>query len=167
MIPSITETQVFTALRAFILTLVDCEVIRTPNNRVAMPAGEFISLSPVSNIALATNVTGYGDTDKRILRPSQITIQVDCYGANAGDRAATITTLLRDVTGCDAMAGAGVQPLYAGDSRQMPMVDGESQYVERWTFDCVLQANPVLTVTQQSATALSVGLKNVDRTFPP
>lgn len=188
---SITETQVFAALRAFILTIVDCEVIRLPNNRVPMPAGEFISLSPVSNIALSTNVTGYSDTDKSILRPSQITIQVDCYGASAGDRAAAIATLLRDAYGCDAFNVGGapidytqvggnyvmgesplyalpnIQPLYASDARQMPMVDSEAAYVERWTFDAVLQANPVLTVTQQSAIALGVGLKNVDRAFPP
>jgi hypothetical protein len=189
--PSITETQVFTALRAFLLTIVDCEVIRLPNNRVAMPKGEFISLSPVSNIALSTNVAGYSGTDKSILRPSQVTIQVDCYGASAGDRATAITTLLRDPYGCDAFNVGGapidltqvggsyvlgesplyalpnIQPLYASDARQMPMVDSEAAYVERWSFDCVLQFNPVLTVAQQSAAALGVGLKNVDRTFPP
>lgn len=167
MIASVTETQIFTALRAFILGVVDCEVIRVPNNRVPMPVGEFISLSAISNSPLSTNVSSYSSTEKSIIRPSQFTIQVDCYGASAGDRATAITTLFRDAYGCDALAPSGIQPLYASDARQMPMVDGESQYVTRYTFDAVMQFNPVLTVSQQSANELQVGIKEVDRAFPP
>lgn len=146
MTPSITETQVFTALRSFILGLVSCEVIRLPANRVAMPLGEFIGLSPLSNIPLSTNVAAHTGVVKSVLRPSQITVQVDCYGASAGDRATAITTLFRDAYACEILAPSGIQPLYATDARQMPLVDGEGQYVERWTFDCALQTNSVLTL---------------------
>lgn len=166
---SITEAQVFTALRAFLLTIVDCEVVRLPANRVAMPVGDFIGLTPLLNTSLSTNVDSYAGTSKSIKRASQFTVQVDCYGSGAGDRATAITTLLRDGYGCEQFTASGfdIQPLYAGDARQFPLVDGEAQYEERWTFDAVLQFNPVLTITQQSALALAVNLKEVDRTYPP
>jgi hypothetical protein len=79
MAPSITETQVFTALRAFILTIVDCEVIRLPVNRASMPVGEFIGMSPLLNAPLSTNVASYTPTEKNVERSSQISIQIDCY----------------------------------------------------------------------------------------
>ena len=153
-----TETAVFTALRSFILGLVTCPVIRLPVNRVATPAGEFIALSPLSNIPLATNVSVQAGQSKSVSQARQVTIQVDCYGATAGDNAAKISMLFRDAYGCEALAASspGVQPLYTTDAHQMPLVDGEAQYTERWTFDCVLQVNQALTVDQAGATSLSL-----------
>lgn len=158
MSPSITETQVFTVLRAFILTIVSCEVIRTPVNRAAMPVGPFIALSPTSNVPLSTNVSTFTLTTQQIKRPSQFTIQVDFYGVGSGDWATAISTLLRNSYACDQFSASGfdIQPLYAGDAHQLPLVNGESQYEERWTFDAVLQFNPVITAPQDSATALSI-----------
>jgi hypothetical protein len=63
-IPSITETNLMTALRGFILSVVDCEVIRTQVNRVAMPVGDFIALTALSGIPLSTNVTTYTSSTK-------------------------------------------------------------------------------------------------------
>ena len=164
-----TETTIFTALRAFILGLVTCEVIRLPVNRVAMPVGEFIALSPLSNIPLATNVGVQAGQQKTITQARQVTVQVDCYGPGAGDNAAKISMLFRDFYGCEALAAIdpGVQPLYATDAHQAPLVDGEAQYVERWTFDCVVQVSSAQTVAQDAAIALRADVRNVDRTYPP
>ena len=52
---NITETNTFAALRAFVLAYVDCEVIRTPVNRSAMPKNDFIALTPIRQTALETN----------------------------------------------------------------------------------------------------------------
>lgn len=166
---SITETNVFTVLRAFILTIVTCEVIRLPNNRTPMPLGAFVAMSPGANIPLSTNVTAYAATTKGVERPSQLSIQIDCYGAGSADMATAISTLLRDPYACDQFSASGfdIAPLYAGDAHQMPLVDGEAQYEERWTFDAVLQFNPILTAPQDSAIALVANIYDVDRTFPP
>jgi hypothetical protein len=167
--PSITETQVFTALRAFILTIVDCEVVRALNNRVPMPKGDFIALSPPSIMPLSTNVTAFNGTSNVIKRSSQFLVQVDCYGAGACDRATAISMLLRDQYGCEQFAASGfdIQPLYASDAHQIPLVDGEAQYEERWTFEAVMQFNPALTIAQQSAITLSTDVIGVVRTYPP
>ncbi len=167
--PNILETDVFAALRAFILTLVGCEVIRLPVNRTAMPLGDFIALSPKSSRPLSTNTDTYSATSETVLRPLEITIQVDCYGASACDRANTIAALFRDDIAFESLASSGfdISPLYASDATQLPLISGEDQYIERWTFDFVLQANPVVTVATQTANALAINqIVSVDRTYP-
>lgn len=166
---SILEANIFTALRAFILSVVDCEVIRAQVNRVSMPKGDFIALTPVSSVALETNIDTSGATSNSIKRPVQINVQIDFYGLNSADRAMTVSTLFRDDYACQSFTASGfdIQPLYAEDAHQMPLISGEEQYVERWTFEVAIQANPILTITQQSANALIVGLLDVERTYPP
>ena len=164
-----TETTTFTALRAFVLGLVTCEVIRLPANRVATPAGEFIALSPLSNIPLSTNVGTQSGQTRSTGQPRQVTIQVDCYGPTAGDNATKLSMFFRDQYACDALAAvdASIQPLYATDAHQMPLVSGEAQYVERWTFDAVMQANISHVLPQQAAEELSITTINVIGAYPP
>jgi len=166
---NITETNAFTALRAFVLAYVDCEVIRSPVNRVAMPKNDFIALTPIRQTALETNAHAYTATEETVKRPTQYTIQADFYGARASDRAHTITTLFRDEIACQFLADSGfdIQPLFASDPQQLPIVTGEEQYLERWTALFELQMNPILTLTIETANTLAVGVLNVDREYPP
>ena len=166
---NITETNALTALRTFVLTYVDCEVVRAPANRAAMPKNDFIALTPIRQAALETNAHAYTATEETVKRPTQFTIQADFYGARAGDRAHTITTLFRDEIACAALAASGfdIQPLFASDPQQLPIVTGEEQYLERWTSLFELQMNPILTIPIETANTLAVGVLNVDRTYPP
>lgn len=168
-IPDILQQAAFNTLAGFIASLVDCPVLRSQVNRVSMPSGSVIYITPTGASALAVSVDSFTATTQNVRRSTQLDYQVDCYGAGAADRAQTIVTLLRDGYACDQFAAANpaVQPLYAGDTRQIPLIDGEEQYVERWTFDAVLQVKPTVSVPIQSMTAAQVGLINVDRTYPP
>lgn len=171
---SITESQALAALRAFVLSVVDLapsNVIRGLQNRVAMPTGDFIELTPILNSALSTDLQTYdrpnGQSDFE--RSTQMSVQVDCYGVQAMDRANALSILLRSDYACQSFSSSGIdmQPLYASDARQLQFVTGESQYMERWGFDAVLQMNPVVSVPQDFADQLTIGLINVDITFPP
>ena len=156
---SILETDVFTVLRAYILTLVTVPVIRTPVNRAAMPLGDFIALSPAGMKRLGTNTDAYPTiTTETILQPTEITVRVDCYGASACDSAQLIAATFRDEFAVDAFIASGfdIAPLYTTDALQMPVVTGEDQYLERWTFEAVMQFNPVITVTSGSTGTPSV-----------
>lgn len=168
-LPSVTETQLFTQLRAYLLTIVDCEVVRGQVNRVAMPKGDVIYMSPGSMAQLATDVNSFTDTTQSIEQSTQWVAQIDCYGSMANDRAKVITMLLRNGHAFDFFKASGVDmsPLYADDAQQMPLVTGEEQYLERWMFNAVFQYNPVITLNQQSANQLEVGLINVDVSYPP
>lgn len=133
-----TKSSVFATLRAFILDIVPAgiEVVQGLGNRVPMPKGKFIAITPISQTRLSTNHHIYDDTYPVIpggqgtLQPTQYIIQIDCYGSDASDWATMLSTLLRDEIGCIAL-GPDVQPLYSDDPVQMALVDGEQQYDER------------------------------------
>lgn len=163
----ISADSIVTALGAFIQTVVTVPVIRAQTNRVPMPVGDFIALTPVSAEPLDVSVDSNTATALMIKRSTQYRIQVDCYGLSAGDNAQMLATLLRDDYAYDAMEAANVAPLYATDARQMPLIAGEDQYIQRWTFEAYLQANPTTTVTIQTADALNVETVDVDRVYPP
>jgi hypothetical protein len=188
-VANITEDQILAAFRSYILSLVDCEVIRTPVKRAAMPKGPFIALTPAGNTALSQTISSYADeyvpvyldigsgsylaiegqvllaidsgsthkvTWRTVLRPAQYNIQVDCYGLGSGDRSNTISMLIRDQYGIEDMAGTVITPLFSTDANQMPIVDGEAQYEERWTFEAQLQINPAIVLVLPQAAANSI-----------
>jgi len=171
---SITETQALTVLRAFILSLVDLDgdhVIRGLKNRAAMPSGDFIVMTPLLNTPLSTNVETYTPAGSLAnnKRSTQFGVQIDCYGDLSMDRANMLSIMVRSDYACQqfAQSGLDMQPLYASDAAQRPFVSGEAQYIERWGFDAVMQINPVVTVPQQFADSLDVGLIDVDVVYPP
>ncbi|TAL90906.1 MAG: hypothetical protein EPN62_00790 [Candidimonas sp.] len=168
-LPDITEDDAIRILGVFITSIVDCEVVRGQDNRVPMPKGDFILMTPAGTSALSTNTDDSSQASKTVTRPTKFTIRIDSYGAKANERAMAIATLLRDDYACQSFKNSGldIQPLYAGDAIQMPLISGEQQYVERWTFEAVLQYNPTLTVAQDSADTLTVGLINVDADYKP
>lgn len=105
---------------------------------------------------------------KSILQATQVTVQLDVYGPASADYAQIITTALRDSFAADQFAASGfdVSPLHADDANQMPLIDAESQYEERWVIKCFLQCNPVLTVPQQFASSLEVGFVSAQAQYP-
>lgn len=168
---SITQTQIFTLLRAFFLLLVDgatVEIVQGQGNRVPMPEGDnFVIITPGKSTQMATPVASY-DSDAQtmsIAQSTEIRISVDCYGPLSGNLARVFTMALRSSYACDQMPG--IAPLYADDAVQFPLVDGEQQFEERWRFDSVLHYTPAISVPQQSALEVTIGVISVDATYPP
>lgn len=163
-LPTILEGDVFAALRSFILTLVNCEVIRGQTNRVPMPKGDFVMMTPAYMAQLETNVATYRDIPnlgfQDIRRAARFDIQIDSYGAAACDRATTLSMMMRSEYACQAFAAINpeIQPLYADDPRQMPLITGEEQYLERWTFTAAIQFNPVISIPQEFAERITPNL---------
>lgn len=168
---SITEAQIVTALGAYIGTLIDCPIVRGLDNRVPMPKGGFIALTPTLQKRLATDVAswvpGSAPAAMSFQQAIQYSVQIDCYGPAAGNWAVILSTMLRSEPAVTAMSASGVAPLYTDDPVQMPIVNGEQQWEVRWIVTCHVQASPVVSVPQQFANALEVDLINVDRTYPP
>lgn len=175
LVVSPTVADVFTSVRAFLLSIVPAGtiVLRGPVNRAAQPAGDHIIITPTFRKRLRTNVEtdtdpgGSDDGTTALEEGVQVDIQTDCYGgALAPDWAAMIETVWRSEYAVTALAPA-CAPLYADDARQIPLVTGEEQYLERWLVRAVIQYNPVTTTPQQFADALTVDLINVDERYPP
>jgi hypothetical protein len=172
-----TLAAVYTALGNFIVAatgLPNAAVVRGVDNLVPMPPTDpgFIVMTGLFQIPLATNQDSWDQapdadpTTISIERDTQFNVQVDCYGATADQWAPMLSTLLRDDYGCTALA-PNCQPLYCSDARMMPFEDAEDQYEQRWTFDAVLQYNPVVTPVQTFATSLKSGVIDVNEAYPP
>jgi hypothetical protein len=168
---SITEAQVVTAVGQFLQSVLPTgtEVIRTQGNGVPMPKGAFVAMTFSASRRLSTNVAAYtsgAPGSKAVQMLTEFPIQLDFYGPQAGDWANTVQALWRDEFATDAFPD-GIVPAYADDPIQIPLVTGEQTWLERWKLSAVLQISPVVTVSQESATALQIDLIEVDTHFPP
>lgn len=99
---------------------------------------------------------------------TMVVTQLDIHGPASPEWAQGVSTLLRDewATSYFRQAMDGVMPLYTTDPRQMAFVNAESQYEDRWTLDTHIQANPTVSVLQEFASTVSVGIINVDAAYP-
>lgn len=159
---SIADDQVFTALRSFLLSVLPSgvEVIQTQDNGVPMPIGGFVSMNNVSKIRLSTNQSSYRRTTapngfRDVTTPTQYTIQMDFYGDTAGEWASLASNLFRDPYATDLFPD-GIKPLYADDPIQIPLIDGEMNYTQRWKLQAVMQYNPAVSLAQQFASDINV-----------
>lgn len=159
--PDITDKDVFDALRAFLLVIlpVGVEVVRSLGNKVAMPKGQFVLMQAVTQERLATNISDYvldlenGDT-KNVKQKINYGIQLDVYGTNAPNNAATISTLFRDSFAYESFP-SNVKPLYCDDPSQLAFTNAEMQYEKRFMFMVYLQYDPTVIVPAQLAVELS------------
>jgi hypothetical protein len=165
-----TNDEVFAALRAFLLGVLPAgvEVMQTQDNRVPLPipALGFVTMNNVHQRRLATNITRYATSTKAISVSTEYQIQLDLYGDTAGEWAQIVQTLLRDEYGTDAFP-AHIQPLHADDPIQLPLINAEHQFEQRWKVQVFIQYDPIVTVASSSATMLQIGLKEIDKTFHP
>lgn len=104
-----------------------------------------------------------------LLQAVEWTVQLDVHGPSSADNAHIITTMFRDDAGVGLFAASGfdVTPLFCNDERQLPFGNEDQQMEDRWSIDAVMQVNPVLTIPQQFADALALGLVDVDVVYPP
>lgn len=158
---SIAIDSVIEALAAFIQPFLPggAQIVRGQSNRVAPPVSPFVLLTEIGQQDLETPVGTFdASVDQVALRANtQITIQVDFYGASAGDYCKAVKGVFRSQY-APAQFPDGIKPLFCSDGHQGPLITGEEQYESRWTLTANLQYNPSVSVPQQSADALSVEL---------
>lgn len=162
--PDITDAFIFTTVRAFLLLVLEnTDVIRFQVNRVAEPdTPDFVVMTAGPRVRLATNTEAWDQeaeapTAVTITAPTQVDIQLDVHGPASADAAQTIRTLFRS-TYATAAFPATLQPLYADDPHQVPFVNGERQYEDRWVVTVHLQANPTVSTPAQFAATVSADI---------
>lgn len=163
---SITEDQVLDALGEFLaVALPGVPVSRGQANRVPEPLGpNFVIVTPMQRLMLSATTHEWRAADDAIdvQRQTRADLQVDLYGPQSTDLAQIMTTLLRDDFAVEQMEGTGVRPLYCDDGRQMPLVNGEAQYEDRWMVRVSLQINPVVSTPAQFADSVRVQIVKAD-----
>lgn len=178
---SITEKNVCAALRSFMLGFLasDVEVVRAQDNDVSEPQGpDFVMMNVISLPRLATNVDTYTDPaasggtgagTRNSMQAIKMGVQLDVHGPNSADNSAMITTLFRDEYACIQFAAINpdIQPLYCDEPKQVPFINGENLYEQRWIITAAIQYNPVTQTPQDFFDQVQVEIINVDAAYPP
>ena len=156
MTPTPAETDLFTALRALLLTIVPSgtEVVKGLDNRVPEPTSEnYVLMMPPNMSRLSTNAEDWttGVTAPTVVTTTMATgldVELDVHGPAASDIAIAIAQVFRSDYAVQFMAdnSYAVLPQYAADPRQSAFVNGEGQYEPRY----------IVVVTFQSATAVDI-----------
>lgn len=154
MATSISDQQIFTALDTYLKVIIPgVEIVQAQDNFVPMPIAPFILINNVSQRRLTWPVESYFDPVITVGNitytiPTEYIIQLDFVGNNAASQAsavfATFTTNY-----VYQLFPSGIKPLYAQDARQMPLIDGETNYNQRWMLDVHIQYNPDLALPQE------------------
>lgn len=169
---NLTEDDILEQVGNWLLTVLPItadQIVAGQQNQVAAPLGLFVTMTIVGRKRLATNAWIYAATTKQTTTPWQISVQIGVFGPGAGDAIQTLTSLFRDPIAADFFAACGfpIAPLYASDARQTAFISEARQYEDNWNADLNLQVNYVLTTPIQTATSATVGIINVDATYPP
>ena len=166
----INDQDIFKAMRVFIQSFVPStvQVVQAQDNRVPMPKGGFITMNNTGMDRLSFNIDNYQSVvqGKTVLTPTQYSMQLDFYGPDSQEWAMQTMALFRDEYATEIFP-PNIQPLYADDPVQIPLIDGEAQYEQRWKLVASLQYNPILSTTQQSMVAVDIALAPIDQTFNP
>lgn len=171
----ITDDETFTALKALIHAILPAlgndNVRQGQQNDVPMPVGpNFVILTPADRAGLATTVREYTPpTDpipalgsRETTRSTRVGCFVNFYGEEATDNAQIFNQLFADLYGCDFLRPYGVQPLSCDDGRQMPLIDSENQYVQRWMIHAYMQINPTVSTSQDFADTVELTIVEAD-----
>lgn len=151
---SLSESDLYQALGDVLQGLfTDVKIVRSQQNAVSMPVGDFITMTSLHSTGLSTGVVTYtapvaaGPGTQQITRTTQWRCQLDFYGQTAARHALTFATLIRFELGTDVFRRAGnvICPLYCSEPHQTTMINGEQQYEPRWTLDIVAQIHPVVS----------------------
>lgn len=157
-----TQFDVFTALGSYLQGIFpSVPVVRGLDNNVPMPNTDSIEVTPLYEKRLSTNVRSY-DPDAQIVTlrmAAEYTIQVDCYGSTANDKATVLATLWRDDAAISQFPD-GITPLFADDPRQIQFQNDQNQYEERWMVEIKLQYNALVSMPYESALNLNIPVLN-------
>jgi len=154
---SVTEVETLRKIGDYLTALTGAEVIRSKVNRVPPPDGAYIAITRLFMSRLSTNrhETNAIDETVTITEAIKYTVQIDCYGDSASNWANLISLTWRDGYACDALSPI-CHPLTCDDPKQIPIVTGEQQYLERWIVTVSVQYNPsISTETTPFADAIT------------
>jgi len=157
----LTPDNVFSALGDFITGLIGDGfiVVQAQQNRVPMPsAGNFAVMTDTGQNEIATPILSYAGESVTISQSMRISVQIDFYGANAGEYVQAFNSAIRSEFATSRFPN-GIKPLHCSNAIQSPLVAGEKQFIQRWTITAELQYNPSHFYAQESALALAANLK--------
>lgn len=158
----ITDQDIYTDVRQFILLNFRGEVVQPYDNNVPMPNGDHVLMKILFKTQLATNNNEYNieDDNAKIQQSTQVDMQLDFYGESSDQAAQIFVNLWRDFYGTEHLSV--VQPLYCSDARLMPIINEAKHYENRYVVTAAMQCNPVATIDHPFVDEIVVEQKRVN-----
>ncbi|MEX9651824.1 phage neck terminator protein [Providencia sp. PROV117] len=157
---SVTERDIFSELRPYLIELFECPVVVGYQNNVALPKdGIVMHMLFERNIDYTAN---YWDSDtSEVTAQSSVeaTFQLDFYGQEANSRARVVANLWRSSYTTAKLKKC--QPLYCGEPRKNILVNESNQYENRMMLDIKLQYNPETTYHVDGVDEISITTTNI------
>lgn len=134
-------TPIYTDMRQYLVKLLPDavnDVVRAYQNNIAMPKNAIIMTFMMEKRLdqLSAQVENGVQT---VFDSIQGTMQIDCYGDKAHERAAKICTMWQSSYSTDILQDC--QPLYANDPKDLTYVNEKGQYELRFMTALELQYN--------------------------
>lgn len=122
------------------------------------------TISPTQTVASETMYAG----QSAALVPTRWTVQLDIHGPASGDNAKVIEGLFRSEVAIGSFIASGfdVAPLYCDEAMQLPFINGEDQYEDRYVMSACMQINPIIGTPQQFAEELDPAVIDVEEAYP-
>jgi hypothetical protein len=173
----ITDTNVYQALVSFAALAVPTgtPILRGQQNRIPMPNVPCVIITTLGTpnrigtnnegteaIVVDGEITGFTAS---VTADFEYRAQADFYSPQAESWAMAAELLWRGSIGFAAMP-EGMKPLYSEDRRQIPLIGGEEQYLQRWTMTFVLDYQPTWTQATEAATSLTIIPEPIEVFFP-
>ena len=141
---TVNHNQIFREVRAYLLGLFLCPpetIIQGYQNDAPLPSNAIV-MSMLFEHGLDVSANYYEPVkDKAVVQQSvEITMQIDFYGEESGDRARKLCNLWKNYYTTARLTSC--QPLYAKDPMQMTFINEQSRYEHRWMVELALQYNP-------------------------
>jgi hypothetical protein len=112
-----------------------------------------------------------------LTEPVEAVVQLDFHGPQSWNNSATFTNVFRDARGValfdqewesrfNGNMAHSLQPLFCEDPKQIPFINAEQAYEDRWIVAAHLAANLTVGMPQQFADTILATLINAT-TYPP
>lgn len=124
------------------------------------------TISPSQTVASEVMACGTETVTQNV----NLCVQIDFHGPASSDNAAIFCTLFRDSYAVDffSSAASSTVPLHADDPKQIPFINDQDQYEDRWIVEAYMQVDKsVVNIPQEFFETATVGLIDVDSNYPP
>ncbi|MEY0837376.1 hypothetical protein AB7238_14205 [Providencia alcalifaciens] len=157
---SVTERDIFSELRPYLIELFECPVVVGYQNNVALPKDCIVMFKLFTKNLDQTSNYWDAETSEITAQTSiEGTFQLDFYGTEADSRADTVSILWRSPYTTARMKK--IQPLYSGEPRKNILVNESNQYENRVMLDIKLQYNPETSYQVDSVDSISIETTNI------
>ena len=132
--------------------------------RVSKPKGpDYVLITVMTQVPTGTNSHEYDPNAGTVAvnRPTQQSVQIDCYGKKSEAWAKTLAILLRDEIAYAFLQEYGFAPLFVENALDLTQADGREDFARRWMVGCMVHGLTTVTTDQDFFDGATMEIRRV------